>query len=105
MKLICDVCGEQYYTQTDPHEMGEPRVCSDACMWEISNNGEPKPEKVEEEVFIATVPEFDTYVHSELYETSFEHEHYRSTIFTATPFRRCIVRIRIEKLRDLEDDE
>jgi len=73
-------------------------------MWELSNNGEPKPEWVEEEVFIATVPSRRVCVHSELYETDFEHGHYRSTIFTATPFKRCVVRIRIEKLQDLEDE-
>lgn len=105
MKLICDVCGAQYYTQKDPHDIGELRVCSDACMWELSNNGEPKPEKVVEEVFIAGVIEDSAFPHEDLYETDFKHGHYQSTIFTATPFRRCVVRIRIEKLRDLEEDE
>jgi len=105
MKLICDICGEQYYTQVDPHEMGEPRICSDACAWEVSNNGETKPEKIVEEIIIGRVVDNKIYIHSELYETNVEHGHFQSVIFTATPLKRCVVRIRIEKLRDLEEGE
>jgi len=105
MKLICDVCGEEFYSQEDSHDYGEPNVCSDACMWKLSNNGEPQPIKSKDEIFIARVRDNDVYEHGELFETNFIHGSYESTIFTATPFKRCIVKITIKKLRDLGDDE
>jgi len=53
LKLKCDVCGDDYYSQTDEHDIGEQNICSEACMWELSNDGEPKPPKQQVEIFYA----------------------------------------------------
>jgi len=46
MKLKCDICGGYFYSELgDAHDIGEINICSEQCMWKVSNNGEPMPPK------------------------------------------------------------
>lgn len=43
MKVICDECQVAYEQELDSHELGEPNLCCEHCVWKVSNNGEPQP--------------------------------------------------------------
>ena len=44
MILQCSVCQCYFEDEIDPAEMGEPPVCCDVCMWELSHtDGEQQP--------------------------------------------------------------
>jgi len=108
MKVKCDVCGEDYYSQTDAHDIGEQNICSEACLWELSHDGgEPKPIKRRVEIFYALADK-TTMPMDGLYGTRYYHRCDNepiSSIITATPFKNCLVRITIEKMFDIEEGE
>ena len=43
MKVRCSECGIQYEQVIDSNDLGEPNLCCEHCVWNVSNNGEARP--------------------------------------------------------------